>query len=91
MKPKGELTITEQKVIEVVKNHPETQEIFKSLFPEVFIKQKIFCKIGCLLKRDKYPHITYALFKWNREVRLFQEDFIKLVEHKNKAMKWASR
>lgn len=65
-----ELRITEKKVIETIENHPETKAVFESLFPEIFENKKVFCKIGSILKRDGYPFQTYALFKYNGEVRL---------------------
>lgn len=69
-KTNNELKITEERILYTVKKHPEIKTIIEELFPSVFEKQKVFCKIGTVLKRDKYPDSLYALFKWNGEVRL---------------------
>lgn len=67
---KQELKVDKHRVIQAAIECPESKTTLETLFPEVFEEQKVFSKIGVVLKRDKYPNQTYALIKWNGEVRL---------------------
>lgn len=67
---KQELKVDKHRVIQASIECPESKATLEALFPEVFEEQKIFSKIGVVLKRDKYPNQTYALIKCNGEVRL---------------------
>lgn len=67
---KQELKVDKDRVIQAASECPESRATLEALFPEAFEEQKVFGKIGVVLKRDKYPNQTYALIKWNGEVRL---------------------
>lgn len=65
-----ELKVEKDRVIQAASECPESRATLEALFPEAFEEQKVFGKIGAVMKRDKYPNQTYALIKWNGEVRL---------------------
>lgn len=63
------LETTKEAVLKAAQEHPCSSEILKTLFPEAFEDNSIFCNIGSIFKRSNYPGNMYALFKWNGEVR----------------------
>ena len=65
-----ELKVNKCRVIQAANECPESRATLETLFPEAFKEQKVFSRIGVILKRDSYPNQTYALIKWNGEVRL---------------------
>lgn len=59
-----------ENILKAAKGYPEAASVLRTLFPEAFEDETVFCRIGQILKRDNYPNNFYALFKWNGEVRL---------------------
>lgn len=64
------LTVSKERIIAVAKENPCAAKVLEGLFPEAFEDNTVFCKIGITFKRNKYLKNTYALFKWNGEVRV---------------------
>lgn len=64
------ISTTIEKIIALSREQPKYYDLLSSLFPQAFEDERVFCKVGSILRRKKHPNDMYALFKWNGEIRL---------------------
>lgn len=69
-----ELKITSEKVLQVAKENPNAAKVLEGLFPEVFVDNKPFCKVGSLFTRVGCSG-DYAVVAINGEVCIINIDF----------------
>ena len=60
---------SKEQVLEAAKECPAAKQTLNILFPEYFVDNTFFCRIGSLLLRKGHAGV-YAIFKWNGEVRI---------------------
>lgn len=59
---------TSEKVLEASVKNPESKKVLEALFPEVFEDTEIFCEIGSIFFREKFPNNIYAVVKKGDEI-----------------------
>lgn len=64
------LEVTKEKVLKAAEENPYALRTLKSMFPEAFEDDTVFCKVGSIFRRAEYPENDYVVFKWNGEVRI---------------------
>lgn len=57
------ITTTKQNVISAALKYPNSAPVLRELFPDAFVDNRIYSKIGQLFMRASYPNAVYALAK----------------------------
>lgn len=62
------LETTKEKVLEAASKCPQAKTVLETMFPDVFEDNTIFCEIGAIFFRKKYPNNMYAVVKHGGKV-----------------------